>query len=82
MVAVAFIADKPAPLPESPQAHNSTLKVSTSGSQIYTNVTGDNLQQAAPPERSATSSDLNPQQAQPNYCLAGEVPYADGCVPR
>jgi len=67
---------------ESAQPPGSGITVSSDGSQIYTDVSGDSLQQATPPSRSATSSDLNPQQAQPNYCSPGEDPMSDGCVSR
>jgi hypothetical protein len=66
----------------SSQTSSSRLQVSGSGGQIFTNVSGDSLQQATPPARSATSSDLNPQQAVPNYCTPGEDPTVDGCVSR
>lgn len=60
----------------------SDLMVSQSGHQMYTDMTADNLQPAAAPEKSATSTSLSPQQAVPNYCVPGEQPYVDGCVSR
>jgi hypothetical protein len=69
----------PGPPPPPPGGQ---LHVSNTGSDINTNVSGDTLQQATPPEHSASSSDLSPQQAQPNYCAADEIPYQDACVPR
>jgi len=56
------------------------LHVSQDGSFINTNVEAGSLQQAAPPENSATSADTNPQPAMPNYCQPGEQPIVDGCV--
>lgn len=56
------------------------LRVSQSGQTMYADVTADNLQPAAAPERSATSSSLSPQQAVPNYCAPGERPIIDGCL--
>lgn len=64
----------PSPSTEDP------LKINNDGSQIYTDVTADQLQPAATPARSTTSSDLSPQKAQPNYCQVGEIPIIDGCV--
>ncbi|MBX4197643.1 hypothetical protein KW801_03780 [Candidatus Saccharibacteria bacterium] len=58
---------------------NNQLKVSNNGVETNSN---SSLQPATPPERSASSSDLSPQQAQPNYCASDEVPYQDACVPR
>lgn len=56
------------------------LRVSQDGSVMNTNVEAGSLQQAAPPENSATSAETNPQQATPNYCQPGEQPIVDGCV--
>ena len=56
------------------------LQVDTGGGQIFTNVGGDSLQQAAPPSGSATNPGASPQQAVPNYCAPGENPLTDGCV--
>jgi hypothetical protein len=69
-------------VPAPPPPPGGQLHVSNTGSEINTNVSGETLQQATPPERSASSSDLSPQQAQPNYCAADEIPYQDACVPR
>jgi hypothetical protein len=77
-VAVVWQTDQlpdPAVRSDGPQ-----LKVSPEGSMINTNVEDGSLQPAAAPENSATSSDTNPQQAVPNYCLPGEQPIVDGCV--
>lgn len=76
--AVIWQADPP-PEPAA-QSDVSQLKVSPEGSKINTDVEGTSLQPAAAPENSATSSDTNPQQAVPNYCLPGEQPIVDGCV--
>lgn len=59
---------------------SSALHVSQSGQQMYTNVAAANLQPAAPPEFSATSASLSPQQASPNYCAPSEQPQIDGCI--
>jgi hypothetical protein len=66
---------------ESAQSTGTQLKVSNTGTQTTTDVSGADLQQAAPPSRSASSADVTPQQSTPNYCSAGEVPYQDGCIP-
>jgi hypothetical protein len=69
-------------VPAPPPPPGGQLHVSNTSSEINTNVSGETLQQATPPEHSASSSDLSPQQAQPNYCAADEIPYQDACVPR
>ena len=56
------------------------LSVSQDGSQTTTNVSGADLQQAAPPSLSASSTNTNPQQSSVNYCSAYENP-TDGCLP-
>lgn len=61
-------------------AARAPLQVSQTGQKMYTDVTADSLQPAAAPDRSAANAGLNPQQAMPNYCSAGEVPYIDGCI--
>ena len=76
--AIVWQAD-PAPKEQGASA-GGRLNVSSQGSYMNTNVQGASLQQAAPPENSATSSDTNPQKAMPNYCQAGEQPIVDGCV--
>jgi hypothetical protein len=69
--------------PDAKEQGNQTsgeLRVSNDGSMMNTNVEAGSLQQAAPPENSATSAETNPQQAMPNYCQPGEQPIIDGCV--
>ncbi|HET9850315.1 MAG TPA: hypothetical protein VFP35_01685 [Candidatus Saccharimonadales bacterium] len=76
------VSSRPASLPpESPSAGTGGLKVDSSGGQIFSGVSASELQQAAPPTKSATSSELNPQQTSPNFCAPGEAPYLDGCIP-
>src|SRR5690349_16687897 len=79
---IALVADNPPTRQEEQASSGPALQMSNTPTQAYTDVTGDNLQQGSAPDRSTTSSDLSPQQAATNYCLPGEVPYADGCVPR
>lgn len=76
--AIIWQAD-PLPKEQGASAGN-PLHVSGQGSLMNTNVEGGSLQQAAPPENSATSSQTNPQKAVPNYCQPGEQPIVDGCV--
>jgi len=68
--------------PEQAGTSGSNLTVSPTGGQIFTNVDSSGLQQAAPPNKSTTSSGLNPQQAAPNYCSADQLPGVDACVAR
>lgn len=65
----------------SPADTSNPLTVSQDGSQSTTNISGADLQQASPPSKSASSAEVNPQQAVPSYCTEGQVP-TDGCVPR
>lgn len=69
-------------LPATPSQSTSfnPLTVSQDGSQTITNISGADLQQAAPPASSASSTNANPQQSSVNYCSAYENP-ADGCIP-
>lgn len=65
----------------SPVDTSNPLTVSQDGSQSTTNISGADLQQAAPPSKSASSAEVNPQQAMPNYCVGAETPV-DGCTLR
>lgn len=77
----ALIASRPEPAHnESAQPLNTSLKVSNGSSRMTTDSQGADLQPAALPSRAATSSNLNPQKAFPNYCQGAEKPGVDGCI--
>jgi hypothetical protein len=67
---------------ESTQTSVGQIQVSRAGGQIFTNVSGESLQQGSPPARSAAAADVSPQQATPNYCTGSELPVIDGCIQR